>query len=336
MLKKSLLLFSVCAVVISAATPYNVSTYTYKTVGDVQILLDVSTPPSPAPKAGYPVFFAIPGGGYVAGGKSDIFEENQLAEVTKRGWAIVAIDYRLLPGVFLEDVVEDIQDAYAWMRNELPKRTPINPNMVTVFGQSAGGGLAAISGYKFQPRPKAIIGFYSGRPNWIDPNTYDPSTPVDLVLVEAVKRMSKPVITEYSLDLKNNPRLDLYAAIKKNGKFGWMAVTHDPNYPVEEIMKKLRALSAAENVDEDYPPTYLAHGLADTVVPSSQSVQMAKSLEKKKIPYVLDLIPGAGHGFDSDESLFEKHVLPAFDFAEKYMKCGEIREASSPMRFLEK
>ncbi len=141
-----------------------------------------------------------------------------------------------------------------------------------------------------------------------------------------------PVQTEYSADPNNNPRLDLYFASKANGKFGWMAVTHDPNLPVDEVMKRLKAMSAAENVGNDYPPTYLAHGLADSIVPYQQSVQMANSLEKKNIPYVLDLVPGADHGFDGNPALFEKHVLPAFDFAEKYMKVKKV----SGMKFLKK
>jgi len=252
----------------------------------------------------------------------------------KRNWAIVTVDYRLLPSVFLEDIVEDVQDAYTWVRNELPKKTPVNPDLITVFGQSAGGGLAAISGYKFQPRPKVIIGFYSGRPNWTDPNTYDPKTPVNPLLVAAVNKLTVPVQTEYSTEFENNTRLDLYFASKANGKFGWMAVTHDPSLPVEEIIMRLRAMSAAENVGDDYPPTYLAHGLADSIVPYQQSVQMANSLEKKKIPHVLDLIPGADHGFDGNPDLFEKHVVPAFDFAEKYMKSEGIKKVS--VRFLEK
>jgi len=37
-------------------------------------------------------------------------------------------------------------------------------------------------------------------------------------------------------------------------------------------MAKLREFSATEHVDENYPSTYLAHGLADTYVPYSQSV----------------------------------------------------------------
>jgi len=58
-------------------------------------------------------FFAIRGGAYIAGNKGGAFTSQELPEVLKRGWVAVSIDYRLLPGVVLQDVVEDVQDAYA-------------------------------------------------------------------------------------------------------------------------------------------------------------------------------------------------------------------------------
>jgi len=317
-LSKYFLLF-ICAVSLTAA--YDVTTYTYKTVGDLQIKLDVYTPPVAAPSTGYPVFFAIHGGGLVSKSKTDAFTSQELDEVMKRGWALVSINYRLLPSVFLEDIVQDMQDAYTFVRTELVKHVRINPDIMTVFGQSGGGGLATISGYKFSPRPKVIIGFYPGRPNWTDTTTYDPSTPVNPAVVAAANKLANPVRTQYNSTGKGDPRMALYAAANANHKFGWLAMTHDPNYSPAKIVARLKALSSAENVDKDYPPTYLAHGLADTTVPYSQSVMLSKSLDKFGITHVLDLVPNVNHGFDrgASQTLFNQHVLPAFDFAQKYM-----------------
>jgi len=74
---------------------------------------------------------------------------------------------------------------------------------------------------------------------------------------------------------------------------GWLAVTHDPNLSTAAIMAILKALSSSENVDKNYPPTYLAHGLADTTVPYNQSVMLANRLAKNNITHVLNLVPGA-------------------------------------------
>jgi len=330
MLKKYFLLFALAVFLSSAA---NVTTYIYKIVGDVQIKLDVYTPLLPAPSSGYPVFFAIHGGSYIAGSKGDAFVSKELSEVLSRGWVTVSIDYRLLPGVVLQEVVEDVQDAYNWVRTELVKTTPINPDLITVFGRSAGGGLAVLSGYKLSPRPQAVIGFYSGMTNWTEPFLYNPSTPVDPLLVAAANKLSVPVLTEYTPSKTADPRAALLMSAEAQGKAAWLGVTHDPNIPTDQIMTILRDLSAAENVDKDYPPTYLAHGTADTAVPYTQSVQLANSLKNNNIPYVLDLVPNVGHDFDINANVWEQHVLPAFDFVQKYMQTSteKIR-----LNFLEK
>ena len=54
MFKKYILLL-LCAAFLSAAS--KISTYTYKTVGDLQLNLDAYTPTLPNPPSGYPVFF---------------------------------------------------------------------------------------------------------------------------------------------------------------------------------------------------------------------------------------------------------------------------------------
>jgi len=324
------ILLLACAVSLTLAA--NVTTYTYKTVADLNIELDVYTPPSPAPASGYPVFFAIHGGGYIMGSKKGAFTAQEYNETMKRGWVIVSINYRLLPGVFLDDVVEDIQDAYAFVRTKLPKYTRINPDNVIVFGQSAGGGLATISGYKLSPRPKVVIGMYSGRPNWTDPWAYNPDTAVNEIVVAAANKLAVPVLAEYDASGSADPRGALYAAACANHKMGWLGVTHDPSYPTDQILAKLRTLSSTENVDKNYPPTYLAHGLADGTVPYSQSVMLANSLEKFGITHVMNLVPGANHGFDSDPKFWDQYVLPAFDFAQKYISNSAPRK----VKFLRK
>lgn len=128
MLTKSLLpLF--CIVSLSAASN-NITTYTYKTLGDLNILLDVYTPPSPAPSTGYPMLLAIHGGAYCFGDKTGAFTDQELTEIMNRGWVIVSIDYRLFPGAFLQDIIEDIQGAYPWVLTRLPSYTPVNTGLI--------------------------------------------------------------------------------------------------------------------------------------------------------------------------------------------------------------
>jgi len=319
---KTYILLLICAAYISAAT--NPTTYTYKTVGDVNIDLDIYIPEAAAPTTGYPIFFAIHGGGDFAGNKAGAFTAKELAEALNRGWAVVTINYRLVPGVFLPDILEDVQDAYKYVRTELIKTYSLDLDHVTVFGESAGGGLAVLSGYKLDPRPQAIIAYYSFCTNWTDPYSYRPDTPVPSIFVAAANSLSVPVVTEHPWS-DNDPKSILWSRVLEAGMMGWFVTTRDPVFPPSKILAQLKSFSAAENVDANYPPTFLGHGLADSLVPYSQSVQMANKLKEFEIPYVIDLVEGANHGYDGDDALWEQHVLPAFEFAQKYMQTADTK-----------
>jgi len=56
---------------------------------------------------------------------------------------------------------------------------------------------------------------------------------------------------------------------------------------------------------------------------------MANVLKQKNIPYVLDLVPGVNHGFGDNTTYWEQHVLPVFDFAQKYIDGDHSKTSSS-------
>ena len=142
---------------LALAQPF--TTYTYKTVDNLNIELNVYVPNS-SNYTSYPIFFEVHGGGYMICSKAEGSTPKELQEALARGCVVVSIDYRLSPGVLLKDIVEDMQDAYDWVRIELPTYVNINPNSIVVFGQSAGGGLAVMAGYQLSPTPQAVISFY--------------------------------------------------------------------------------------------------------------------------------------------------------------------------------
>jgi len=182
-----------CIYLIASQQP---TTYTYKTVGNLSILADVFVPSS-SNYSKYPVFFCVHGGGYMLGAKSEGSTDQERNEALSRGWAVVSIDHRLSPGVVLRDIVQDMQDAYTWVRTKLVNIIPIDPNNIIVFGQSAGGGLAVISGYKLSPPPKAVISFYPFCTNFITPYAYNPTTPLSQALIDEAKVLYTPILTEY-------------------------------------------------------------------------------------------------------------------------------------------
>lgn len=322
-----LLLLIIASISISSSS-VSPTTYAYKTVGNLSILADVYVPNITIPIK-YPVVLAIHGGGFVGGSKQGGCSPQELQEMLSRGWCVVSIDYRLAPDVILGDIVQDMQDAYNWIRTKLVNIVPLDLDAFIVMGNSAGGGLAVISGFMLDPRPQAIIAFYPGCTNYTESFEYNSSSPVPEVLVEEMEALMQP-LTEYNLTGDaNDTRSTFFNTAVQDQKVGWMLATHDPNEPSDLVIDYLRNYSAVFHVDSNYPPTVLIHGFDDTLVPHEQSVEMAKCLAKAGVPYRLNLVPGAGHAFDFGNittQVWYDYILTAFNFAEKYLNSGLLAE----------
>jgi len=93
-----LFITSLLSISLAAVT---IQTFTYKQVGDIQIQLDVYTPPTMPASGKYPIFFCEHGGGDILGHKFMAFNEQERDEALRRSWVVVSIDYRLIPGALL-------------------------------------------------------------------------------------------------------------------------------------------------------------------------------------------------------------------------------------------
>lgn len=76
------------------------------------------------------------------------------------GYAIVSIDYRLAPETKLPDIIEDVEDAFKWIREKGPKLFHVDSSRIAVLGGSAGGYLALVTGHRVKPRPAVIVSFW--------------------------------------------------------------------------------------------------------------------------------------------------------------------------------
>jgi len=79
-------------------------------------------------------------GGGLSGGNKFIPEQLQ-----KAGYAVVAVNYRLLPKATLSDCIDDAAAAVAWTFNEISKYGG-SRNKIIVSGHSAGGYLTNMIG----------------------------------------------------------------------------------------------------------------------------------------------------------------------------------------------
>ena len=266
------------------------NTYAYKTVGDLQINVDVYRKPDGIVR---PAILYIHGGALIMGNRSWL-DSIQTERYLKAGYTIISIDYRLAPQAKLRQILEDLEDAYRWIRLKGPKLLQIDPTRIAVIGHSAGGYLALMAGFQLNPRPRAVVSFYGygdiagewySRP---DPfYNRQPLVPKE----EAYKVVGTHVISEDP----DGYRGQFYLYTRQQGVWPMEVVGFDP----DKEPRKFDPFCPVLNVNKDYPPTLLLHGDRDTDVPFEQSVLMAKELERYGVEHELIALDGRGHGFDS-------------------------------------
>ncbi|MCT4353344.1 alpha/beta hydrolase [Streptomyces sp. Je 1-79] len=95
---------------------------------------------SPASADPRPALMYLHGGGFVLG-TLDGVDEVCRAIAARSGWAVFSLEYRLAPEHPYPAALDDCVDAFAWLRRSAAG-LGIDPDMVAVGGDSAGGNLA--------------------------------------------------------------------------------------------------------------------------------------------------------------------------------------------------
>jgi len=209
------------------------------------------------------------------------------------GYVLVSIDYRLAPETKLEGIVSDVEDAFRWIRQRGLALFHGDPAELVVMGPSAGGYLTLVSGYRIQPRPKALVVLF-GYSDLLGPWLTGPSQnkrhyESKLAREDAHRFVPGPPVT----DPRQRPHSvnAFYAFCRRQGLWPQELTGWNPRTETAKFLPYL----PLQNVTADYPPTLLIHGTADTDVPYEQSVQMSAELKKHHIEHRLITVPGAEH-----------------------------------------
>lgn len=279
-------------------------THTYKTVDELPIKLDVYRLLGDEIR---PALVWIHGGALITGHRGALRAE-QRQRYLDAGFVVVSIDYRLAPETKLKGIIEDVQDAFKWVRDDGANRYKIDPKRVAVVGHSAGGYLTLMSGFAVEPRPQALVAFYGYGDiagDWYAKPDEFYRKRMLYTREQAYEGIGKEEIAEG----KNAKRSWFYIYCRQNGLWPKEVTGHDP-------AKEPRAFDRfcpIRNVTKAYPPTMLLHGTNDTDVPHQQSEDMAKELKKRGVTHQFLSMSGMDHGFDGGKGLKFERTAKAFD-----------------------
>lgn len=264
-------------------------TVTYKTVGDCAIHADVY---SVASRDLAPVIVWIHGGALIGGSRKQMRPvlRDLLAD---SGFAQVSIDYRLAPETKLPRILEDIHDAFAWLRRDAG-HFGIDHHRIGVLGGSAGGYLALMSGLMVEPPPRALVSYYGYGD--IAGSWYSEPDPFYCQQPAVTREAALSVLNDTPLSEPPEAvdRFRFYLWCRQTGRWPDEVVGLDPHrYP-----EAFNRYCPVRRVTTAYPPTLLFHGTADTDVPWQQSADMAAALQAAGVIHEFISIADGPHGFD--------------------------------------
>jgi acetyl esterase/lipase len=306
------------------------TTFVYKTVGQTKVQADVYRAADPKDR---PVVVWIHGGALIMGSRTGV--PQQLAELCrKEGYILVSLDYRLAPEVKLPAIIEDVRDAFRWLREDGPRLFHANPERMVVAGGSAGGYLTLMVGITVQPSPRALVAYWGYGDvdgDWYTKPSRFYRTTIPLIDKEDANRgVGGAVLTNTDGDPAiGKGRSRYYHYLRQNGLW----TKEVTGFEQGKQRQELDPYCPVRNVTPRFPPTMLVHGTADDDVPYELSVAMAKELDRHGVPHEFITVAGAGHGLaGGDKKLVEGAHAKALAFIRKHLEEGAVPDGKESPR----
>lgn len=251
----------------------------------------------------FPVIVAIHGGAFMQGDKSSGEVNDELTGLNK-GYAVVSINYRLSGEAIFPAAVYDVKAAIRYIKANASKYN-LNPDKIAVWGDSAGGNLAA------------MLGTTAGVKELEDLSMGNETQTSN---VQAVVDFFGP-INFTTMDDEN--KASGISSKVSNVQTHSTATSPESKYvgaDITTVADKVKQTNPTTYLTSDDTPFFIENGTLDPNVPTQQSVDFAAALEKvigkDKVTYIK--LEGAGHGgsqFDDTANLAK-----VFAFLDKYLK----------------
>jgi acetyl esterase/lipase len=251
----------------------------------------------------FPVILSLHGGAFMGCDKADL-QLLPMLEGLRRGYAVVAVNYRLSWEAAFPALVQDVKAAVRWARANANWYC-LDPERMAAWGGSAGGYLST------------ILGVSAGITELDDLNLGNPDQPCN---VQAVVDWFGP--TDF---------LKMDAQLTASGLTPMEGTEHNGEDSPEswllggkitEIPELVQAANPETYIRENAAPFLIQHGKADSVVPVQQSIGLAENLKRicgaDKV--ILDLFDGFEHGDQRFAS--PVNVRRVLDFIDHHLKMS--------------
>jgi len=252
-------------------------------------------------KGPLPVILSLHGGAFMGCDKSDA-QVLPMLEGLPRGYAVVAINYRLSWEALFPALVHDVKAAVRWVRANARKYS-FDPERIASWGGSAGGYLSS------------MLGSSAGIPKLEDLSLGNPDQASS---IQAVVDWFGP--TNF---LKMDEQLAASGLLPPPGFRHSEANSPESlllGQMITQIPEKVAAANPETYIRPGAPPFLLQHGTKDPVVPVQQSIEFAAKLRSVlgDDRVILELLEGAEHG----DEMFEtpENVSRVLDFIDSILK----------------
>lgn len=215
-----------------------------------------------------------------------------------RGFAMVAVDYRLSGRATFPAQIEDLKTAIRWVRS-IAADYGLDPGRIGLWGASSGGHLAALAGLTCDELFTSAGAPYRNRSSVVQA-VVDGYGPIDFLQMDA----HRPPPGTRSDDPANLvlPRLDMRSEDADSYESLLLGA------PIATCPERVREASPLTYVHAGAPPFLIVHGASDTTVAPHQSELLFEALAAPGNDVTLALVDGLGHGFFNRTDLDDRGV----------------------------
>ena len=256
-------------------------TYAFARVGEIDLKLDVYSPPENTATGGAGVI-VVHGGSWNGGTRSDFPLWNR--RLAEQGYTVFDIDYRLAPQPNYLTATGDVKCAVRWVK-EHAAEFKIAPERIVLLGRSAGAHLALLAAFSAgDARLPATCSNAATSEN-----------------VRAVVSLYAPIDLLWAYD---NPANLLVI----DGPATLSRFLGGSPHESAEIRERFVLASPVAHVTAQSPPTLLIHGGQDQLVRVENMYFLADKLKQANVPHKTVYIPYAQHGFDYNFNGFGSQI----------------------------